>query len=253
MSASLLALLLACDPIVPSVGRTHPDNGATGVPANAAIVFESTVRDGSVTAMVVVTSGMGGASGPAVVGAGDVFVFDPGFDLAPGNWTAMISLSSAVGGFSKGIAFVVSGTGTDAVAPVLTGEVAFDIGGYVDVGPIDDCPDPPGVYAVASDWDDATDASPVAYAVRGLLLAQSGVTIAAPASETLSLEVFAYDEAGNAGALPAAQLDVPGPPGDEGGGCSCRLGTPAPRGAGAGVALLALAAFALRRRARETV
>lgn len=250
VSAILVALVLACPPVVPSVGRVQPENGETGVAANAAIVFESTVRDGSVTAMVVVTSAMGGFSGPAILGAGDVFVFDPGADLPVGNWTATISLMSGAGGFDKTIAFVVSEP-ADIAAPVLAGDVAFDIGNYVDAPAFEDCPDPPGVYAVAADWPDATDTSSLLYAVRGILLGGSQVTIGAPAGETLGLEVFAYDIAGNLAALPVALLDVPGPPGDGGGGCGCRFapeaGAPG-QGSSPWVLALAAVAIALRRR-----
>ena len=166
--------------MTPGVGNVLPADGATGVPANAAIVFEATVRDETVTAMVVLTSAMGGFSGPATIGTGGVFVFDPGSDLAAGNWLATITLDSPGGGGTKVVHFVAV-SATDGEAPVFAGdEIAFDVLDYFDPAPVEDCPDPPGVWAVASDWEDATDDSPIAYAVRGLLLTQSQVTIGAP-------------------------------------------------------------------------
>lgn len=246
------ALVFSCTPVIPGVGDVLPADGAEGVPANAAIVFEATVHDGSVTAMVVLTSAMGGFSGPAAIGAGDVFVFDPGSDLAPGNWVATITLDSPGGGGTKVVHFAAV-SGTDAAAPVFAaGEIDFDVGSYFDPGPVEDCPDPPGVWAVASDWEDATDASPIAYAVRGLLLTQSQVTIGALPDQTLSLEVFAYDAAGNLGAHPVGLLDVKGVPGDEGGGCGCRIQHTGSRGAASSLVLAFLAVVAVVRLRRSS-
>lgn len=245
----LAALVFSCTPVIPGVGDVLPADGTAGVPANAAIVFEATVHDGSVTAMVVLTSAMGGFSGPAALGVGDVFVFDPGTDLEPGNWIATITLDSPGGGGTKVVHFVAV-SGTDAAAPVFAAdEIDFDVGSYFDPGPVEDCPDPPGVWAVASDWEDATDASPILYAVRGLLLTQSRVTIGAPPDQTLALEVFAYDAAGNVGAHPVGLLDVKGVPGDEGGGCSCRIQHEGSRSTGFLALLALLASVGLRQRA----
>ena len=245
------AIALACTPAIPGVGDVIPPSGSTGVGSNVRVVFETTVRGPDVTTMVTMSSASGSYSGPGVEGEGDVWTFDPGVPLAAGSWIARVTVDGPGGTGTKSVTFTAV-AGSDLGAPVFAaGEVDFDVGAYVDPGPVDDCPDPPGVWAVSTDWPDATDgSSAILYAVNGVLYGQSDAVLAAPPDQAYVLEVFAFDESGNASALAPATLDVPGPPAGDEGGCSCALTREPgrPRGPIALAMLVALAALSRRRR-----
>lgn len=253
MTSLLAAVVLACPPVVPSVLDVFPADGTTGLPANVAIAFETNIRDGSLATMVTVTSAMGGFSGAASIGDGDVWVFDPGSDLAAGTWLATIVVDDGASDpVSRSFDFTVGGAADTEPPDGTSFAPVLDIGEYVDAPPIDDCPDPPGVWAVSAEWDDVTDASPVIYAVRGLLRTESDATIAGPPDSTFSLEVFVLDAAGNASAFPAAMMELPSPPveGDPGSGCGCTLaGTRARVPPFAAIALALAALVSARGRA----
>ena len=240
-----------CPPGAPYVDQVFPVSGASGLPANTVVRVEPNIRDGSLFVMVTVTSGLGGYSGAAVVAEGDVYVFDPGVDLAPATWTARIVLDDGdVDPVTSSITFTTV-TGTDTTAPEIPFAPELDVGDYFDAGPVPGCPDPPPVWIVSADWDDATDASPIIYATRGRLLENSTVTIGGTPDATFQFEVFAIDVAGNAGAAPIASVDLPGEPsaGDPGVGCSCSMPS---RGASRpGVALFGLGGLVLAWRRRQ--
>jgi hypothetical protein len=248
----LAAIVLACTPAIPGVGDVIPPSGANGVGSNVRVIFETTVRGPGVTTMVTMSSASGSFSGPGESGEGGVWTFDPAVPLAAGNWLATITVEGPGGTGTKSVTFSAVSS-SDLEGPVFaTGDVDFDVGAYVDAGPVDDCPDPPPVYAVATDWPDATDgASGILYAVNGILYGQSDAVLAAAPDAEYVLQVFAFDETGNATALPPATLNVPGPPGAGGGGCSCALGARAESRAPIAPLLLSLAALAALSRRRR--
>lgn len=258
MTALAALLVLACPPVIPTVEEVFPADGAAGLPANVVILFETNIRDGSLATIVDLTSEKGGFfSGEAALGDGGIHVFDPGADLEAGAWSATITVDDGEATPVSRTASFTVGAPADTTPPEgASFPPALDVGDYVDPPQIDDCPDPPGVWAVAAQWDEATDASPVTYAVRGLLRAPSNAVIAGPPDTLFSLEVFAWDAAGNVTAYPPATLDLPSAPveGDPGVGCGCAIAAPdarSPRAAPFALAALAAATMLLRQPCRD--
>ena len=242
-----LIFLAGQAPPVPTIGVTLPDTGDTA-PPNVAVTFE-VQQDENLTTLVLLTSAMGGYSGPAAQVEG-VWSFDPGASLAAGAWSATIDVSNEYGDTTKSFSFTVAGS-DDVTAPEIPFAPALELGEYRDLGPAcEECPDPGPYWQVHATWDATTDASPFVYVVKGVIGETAERFLAAPPAAPYTVHIAAIDAAGNTGLSPEATIDVPGEPeqGDPAPlGCGCSLARRAPAGR-AWLAALVIAAVLVRRR-----
>lgn len=254
-SAILAALLLAaaapalavCPTIQSTVDTLAPAAGVTGVPLNADIAFGTSPSFASYDPLVVLTSSSGGAAIPGALLSGPAgsWLFSPDVPLQPSR-TYSVSVTDAAGEGAPASTSFTTGTGTDTTDPAIAGVPVLTLDGYTDPVRTDECQQP-GYWNVHVDWEDASDASPVIYALDvrivdlipqdfaprarpatatavALTSAVSERVISVPGDSEVTVAVYAIDAAGRQGHSADGVFNTPpAPVNGGGGGCACEI------------------------------
>lgn len=242
-----------CPVIQSTVDTLAPAPGATGVPVNADIAFGTSPAFASYDPIVVLTASSGGAPVPGALLSGPAgsWIFSPDAMLLSSR-AYSVSITDAGGVGEPAATSFTTGTATDTTDPVIGGLPVLTLDGYTDPVRTDDCQQP-GYWNVRVDWDDATDATPVIYALEvqivdlipqdfapapganqaarpqvvttlALTSAVSERVISVPGDSEVTVAIYAIDAAGRQGHSADGILETPpAPVSGGGGGCSCEI------------------------------